>query len=58
MFTDIMRHNGNGWLIVPEQHKDGAYHFHALVAGPLSLAEAINPHNGQKILDKPWTAGV
>ena len=52
MFTDIMRHNGNKWLIVPEQHKDGAYHFHALVSGSLSLVEAINPHTGQKILDK------
>lgn len=52
MFTDIMRHNGNKWLIVPEQHKDGAYHFHALVSGSLSLTEAINPHTGRKILDK------
>lgn len=52
MFTDIMRHNGNKWLIVPEQHKDGAYHFHALVSGKLSLTEAINPHTRNKILDK------
>ena len=52
MFTDIMRHNGNKWLIVPEQHKDGAYHFHALVSGSLSLVEAVNPHTGKKILDK------
>lgn len=52
LFTDLMRHNGNKWLIVPEQHKDGAYHFHALVSGPLTLAEAVNPHTGQKILDQ------
>lgn len=51
LFTDIMRHNGNKWLIVPEQHKDGAYHFHALVSGSLSLTEAINPHTGRKITD-------
>ena len=52
MFTDIMRHNGNKWIIVPEQHKDGAYHFHALVSGSLSLVEAVNPHTGKKIMDK------
>lgn len=52
MFTDIMRHNGNTWVIVPEQHKDGAYHFHALVSGSLSLTEAIDPYTGRKIFDK------
>lgn len=25
------------WVIVPEQHEDGAYHFHGLVAGNLPL---------------------
>lgn len=50
-YTDILRHNGNSWLVVPEQHKDGAFHFHALVAGPLALCEAVNPRTGRKLLD-------
>lgn len=50
-FTDVMQHNGNCWLIVPEQHKDGAYHFHGLVSGPLSLVEATNPHTGKPLFD-------
>lgn len=36
-FTDILWHNGNKWLIVPEQHKDGAFHFHGLVSGDLDV---------------------
>lgn len=37
MFTDRLRKLGCKWLIVPEQHKDGAYHFHGLIAGDLPL---------------------
>lgn len=36
-FTDRLRKLGCKWLIVPEQHKDGAYHFHGLEAGDLPL---------------------
>lgn len=36
-FTDRLRKLGCRWLIVPEQHKDGAYHFHGLVQGDLPL---------------------
>lgn len=36
-FTDRLRKLGCKWLIVPEQHKDGAYHFHGLVQGDLPL---------------------
>lgn len=36
-FTDRLRKYGCKWLMVPEQHKDGAYHFHGLVAGDLPL---------------------
>lgn len=52
LFTDILRHNGNRWIIVPEQHKDGAYHFHGLVSGELSVSEAISPKTGKPIRDK------
>lgn len=36
-FTKNLCLNGNQWIIVPEQHKDGAYHFHGLVSGDLDL---------------------
>lgn len=36
-FTKMLCKNGNSWIIVPEQHKDGAYHFHGLVSGDLDL---------------------
>lgn len=36
-FTNRIRQYGCKWLIVPEQHKDGAYHFHGLVQGDLPL---------------------
>lgn len=37
LFTKRLLKLGCKWLIVPEQHKDGAYHFHGLVAGDLPL---------------------
>lgn len=40
LFTDRLRKYGCKWLIIPEQHKDGAYHFHGLVAGNLPLTES------------------
>lgn len=36
-FTKKLCKDGNQWIIVPEQHKDGAYHFHGLVSGDLDL---------------------
>lgn len=36
-FTHWMAKRGFRWIIVPEQHKDGAYHFHGLVRGDLPL---------------------
>lgn len=51
-FTDRLRKNGNKWLIVPEQHKDGAYHFHGLVTGELPLKDSgrrcYNEKSGQE----------
>lgn len=37
LFTDRLRKMKCKWLIVPEQHEDGAYHFHGLVSGNLPL---------------------
>lgn len=40
LFTDRLRKLGCKWLIVPEQHEDGAYHFHGLVQGDLPLTDS------------------
>lgn len=40
------------WLIVPEQHKNGAWHFHGLLAGPVKAVRAVNAHTGQPLIDK------
>lgn len=36
-FTRILRDDGNGYLFVPEQHQDGAFHMHGLISGDLDL---------------------
>lgn len=43
---------GNGWIIVPERHKNGAFHFHGLVQGELNVCPAINPYTGKQKVDK------
>lgn len=50
-FTDILRHSGCKWLMVPELHESGRYHFHGLIQGSLKLESAINPHTGSLLLD-------
>lgn len=40
------------WLIVPEQHEDGAYHFHGLIKGYLPVTPAINPYTQKLLIDK------
>lgn len=49
-YTDRLRKYGCKWLIVPEQHKDGAYHFHGLVSGSMPLTDSgktwYNPIEG------------
>lgn len=37
LFTKRLQRLGCQWLIVPEQHESGRYHFHGLVAGDLPL---------------------
>ena len=38
------------WLCVPEQHKDGAWHFHAMFKGNLSAYLVVGVHAGRFIL--------
>lgn len=51
-YTDHLRYKGCRWLMVPEQHKDGAWHFHGLRAGPVQAVRAVNAHTGQPLIDK------
>lgn len=51
-FTRVMRDKGFRYLIVPELHDSGRYHFHGLVQGDLPCSEAISPYTGKVILDK------
>lgn len=46
------RQRGLRWLVVPEQHKSGRYHFHALVTGELKAINAVNAHTGLPMLTK------
>lgn len=43
-FTKSLAYYGCDWLIVPEQHQNGAYHFHGLLRGspPLEIGKLLN----------------
>lgn len=55
-WTKALNNNSNcgkfAWLIVPEQHDDGAYHFHGLIKGDLPVTQAINPRTNEPLKDK------
>lgn len=51
-YTQHLWYLGCSWIIVPEQHKNGAWHFHGLLAGPVKSVRAINAHTGQPLIDK------
>lgn len=46
-FTTYLRRHGCQWLIVPELHKDGAFHFHGLLAGSLPLTPGLIKVNSE-----------
>lgn len=50
-FADLLRKSGNQYIIVPEQHKNGAWHFHGLVVGDLKLSPATNYYTGELLTD-------
>lgn len=52
VYTRHLRYLGCRWLIVPEQHENGAWHFHGLLAGPVKAVRATNAHTGQPLIDK------
>lgn len=51
-YTNYLSKRGCRWILVPEQHKNGAWHFHGLLAGPVKAVRAINAHTGQLLFDK------
>ena len=51
-YTKYLGKRGCRWIIVPEQHKNGAWHFHGLLAGPVKAVRAVNAHTGQPLIDK------
>ena len=46
-FDNLVRRHGLKYILVPEQHKDGAYHFHGFIAGDLRLEDSGT-------IDLPW----
>lgn len=53
-FTRSLRYFGCLYIIIPEQHKKGSWHFHGLVKGDLPVTLAINPKTGKLILDNHY----
>ena len=49
-FTRYLQSRHFVYLLVPEKHESGAYHFHGLIKGPLPVSEAYNPW-GKPIFD-------
>lgn len=50
-FTQSLRWYKCQYLIIPEQHKSGAWHFHGLVKGGLPVKVAVSPKTGKCIFD-------
>lgn len=46
-FTDVLRKAGCQWIIVPEEHEKGGWHFHGLIKGNLKLKRATNHYTGE-----------
>lgn len=51
VFTKWLTVHDCKYIIVPEQHKDGAFHFHGLIQGDLLLIPAVDANTNQIIPD-------
>lgn len=52
-FTKLLRRHGCTYVLVPELHKSGRYHFHGLITlGELRLQQAVNPYTGAPMYDE------
>lgn len=50
-FTKFLGKHGCRWLFVPDQHRDGAFHFHGLFFGPLRFSRSFSPNTGKPLFD-------
>lgn len=50
-FTQRLRDRGIRYILVPELHESGRYHFHGLLHGNLPVREAKNHYTGELLLD-------
>ena len=50
-FTKWLGKRNGSWIMVAENHEDGAYHFHGLVNGDFDPIPAVNPHTGKLMTD-------
>lgn len=52
-FTKFLRRHGCQYVLVPEKHDSGRYHFHGLCTkSDLQLVQAVSPYNGELLYDK------
>lgn len=51
-YTRHLRYMGHKYILVPELHEKGDFHFHGLIFGDLQVVPAINPYTGEQIFDK------
>lgn len=56
---NMVRRHGLRYILVPERHKDGAFHFHGFMAGPgLIAADSGVQWDGRPVYNLPqWTLG-
>lgn len=56
---NMVRRHGLKYILVPERHKDGAFHFHGFFAGDsLNLVDSGKLWNGRPVYNLPqWTLG-
>ena len=56
---NMVRRHGLRYVLVPERHKDGAFHFHGFMAGPgLKAVDSGKKWNGRTVYNLPqWTLG-
>lgn len=52
-FTKLLNRHGCSYILVPELHESGRYHFHGLITiGSLNLSRAVSPHDGSYLTDQ------
>lgn len=55
---NMVQRHGMKYILVPERHKDGAFHFHGFLAGDIRLKEAPVEWDGRKVYNLPqWKLG-